>query len=79
MFKGLIRTYNQAGTFFVTIEQNISEHGDIAFFAYIVPPQGYHTWGIVNLFQPNFIPKVTLLYYDYFLHVLCIYKYKGQF
>jgi len=29
--------------------------GNIAYFAYIVPPQGYHTEGIINRFQSNFI------------------------
>ena len=48
-------------------------HGDIAYFAYIVPPQRYHTWGIMNMFQPNFVSKVTLLNEDYCLYVLCIY------
>jgi len=34
---------------------HFSAHGDIAYFAYIVPSQGYHTEGIVNGFKPNFI------------------------
>ena len=29
--------------------------GNIAYFANIVPPQGYHTEGIINRFQSNFI------------------------
>ena len=47
MIKGLFRTYNQAGTFLLPLSNfcyhHFSENGDIAYFAYIVPPQGYHT------------------------------------
>ena len=71
MIKGIFRTYTQAGTILLPFfYHQFSGHGDIAYLAYFVPPQGYHTWGIMNMFQPNFVSKVgTLLDEDYCLYV----------
>ena len=78
MIKGILKTYNPAGTFLLPFSnicyQHFTEHGNIAYFAYIVPPQGYQTQGIVNLLEPNFISKVTKLDDDYFCR-FDIYKY----
>ena len=72
MIKGIFETYNLAGTFMLPLS-NFTQHGYIAYFAYIVSPHGYHTSGVTSLFEPNFISYVTLLNEDYFAQV---YAYK---
>jgi len=34
------------------------KHGDIAYFAYMVSPHGYHTSDVTSLFKPNFCLKL---------------------
>jgi len=34
---------------------HFTEHGDIAFFAYMVSPYGYPINGFISLFEPKFI------------------------
>ena len=35
-------------------------HDNIGYFAYIFPPNGTHTRGVISLFELNLISKVTL-------------------
>ena len=65
MTKGIFETYTPAGNFLLPLSNCLyhyfSLHCDIAYFAYMVSPHGYHTSGITSRFEPDFIYKVTLL------------------
>jgi len=41
----------------------------------MVSPHGYHTSGVTSLFEPNLIPKDSLLNEDYFSCKSYAYKY----
>ena len=53
--KGYIQDVNLAGTFLLPLGNfcyhHFTEHGDIAYFAYMVTPHGYHTSGVTSLFE----------------------------
>ena len=45
----------------ILLYHHFNSHGDIAFFAYMVSPHGYHTIGVTSLSEHNFISEVTQL------------------
>jgi len=58
VIKGMTKAYNPAGTSLLPLSifyHNFYEDGDIAFFAYMVSPYGYHISVFISLFETYFL------------------------
>ena len=61
----------RGGYLFVTLEQfvyhHFTKHGDVAYFAYMVSPHGYHTSGVTR-----FLNLTLYLKLPYRLRIVCV-------